>query len=111
MAALTKTQQIFRDVLASRTGLDRRFIGAWLLAEQNGAAAKGYENRRYYNYLNIARTDSGDRGGAHGSYWSDPRKAAQVSAQWMAGKGQLARDYGKPAAGIQKLPSTAGKGA
>lgn len=107
---LTRGQRIFRDELARHTGLDRRFIGAWLLAEQSGGAAKGYENRHYYNWLNIARTDSGDRGGSHGKYWSDPVTAARVTAQWMRGQGPLARDYGAPARGIQAILSTAGKG-
>lgn len=97
-------------MVAARTGLDRRFVGAWLLAEQNGSAAKSYDAKGYNNWLNIARTDSGDAGGAHGSYWSDPVRAAEVTAQWIKGKGKLAQDYGKPAAGITAILKTAGHG-
>lgn len=106
--ALTRGQRIFRDELSRQTGLNRRFIGAWLLAEQNGSAAKGYENRGYNNWLNIARTDSGDRGGSHGKYWADPVTAARITAQWMRGQGPLARDYGAPAPGIRRILSAKG---
>lgn len=113
MAALTKNQQIFRDEFASRTGLDRRFVGAWMLAEQSGSAAQNYDKRGYNNWLNIGNTDSlvASGGSFKSNVWADPRAAARASAQWMRGAGPVAKSYGRPAAGITRILSTAGKGA
>lgn len=113
MAALTKNQQRFRDAFAAETGLDRRFVGSWMLAEQSGSAAKNYDARGYNNWLNIGNTDSLVAGGGSfkSNVWADPQSAAKASADWMRGKGPVAKSYGRPAAGITKILSTAGKGA
>ncbi len=113
MAALTRNQQIFRDQFARETGLDRRFVGAWMLAEQNGSAAKNYDRRGYNNWLNIGNTDTlvASGGSFKSNVWGDPRSAAKASADWMRGRGPVSKSYGRPAAGITRILSTAGKGA
>lgn len=112
MAALTRKQQIFRDEFARLTGLNRRFVGAWLLAEQSSSAAQNYDRRNYNNWLNIGNTDSlvASGGSFKSSVWADPRRAAKASADWMRGRGPVAKSYGRPAAGITRILSTAGKG-
>lgn len=107
MSLLAPKQAQFASALASETGLNPRVISSWLLAEQSGSAAKFYEGKGYNNWLNIARTDSGDAGGAHSSVWKNPASAARATAEWLQGRGQIAHEYGKPAAGIQAILHTA----
>lgn len=107
--ALVKGQRIFAAHLAAKTGLDPRVIGAWLKSEQSGSAATGYEKRGYYDWLNIANTDSGPASGANSSAWRNPVSAANATAEWIKGRGQIAKEYGKPAAGITRILSAAGK--
>lgn len=106
---LTRGQQKFAGTFARETGLDPRVVGAWLKAEQSGSAAENYERRGYHNWLNIANTDSGPAGGAHSAEWRDPEKAGRASAEWIKGKGRIASEYGRPAAGIMGILHTAGK--
>jgi murein DD-endopeptidase MepM/ murein hydrolase activator NlpD len=106
---LVPGQRKFAAALAGYTGLDPRVIGAWLKSEQSGSAASNYERRGYYDWLNIANTDSGPASGAHSSAWRDPISAAKATAEWMRGQGQIAREYGKPAPGITAILRTAGK--
>lgn len=110
VALLAPKQQQFASAFAAQTGLNPRVVSSWLLAEQSGSAAKFYEGKGYNNWLNIARTDSGDAGGAHSGVWSNPASAAKASAEWIKGQGQIAHEYGKPAAGIMSILHTAGKG-
>src|ERR1700691_2695183 len=107
---LTPGQEKFAGTFARETGLNPRVVGAWLKAEQSGSAAKYYEDKGYNNYLNIAQTDSGPAGGAHSSVWSDPETAAKASAEWIKGRGQIAKEYGAPAPGIQGILHSAGQG-
>lgn len=106
---LVKGQRIFAAHLAAKTGLDPRVIGAWLKSEQSGSAAEGYEKRGYYDWLNIANTDSGPASGSNSSAWRNPVSAANATAEWIQGRGQIAKEYGKPAAGIRRILSTASK--
>lgn len=106
---LVKGQRVFAAHLSAQTGLDPRVVGAWLKSEQSGSAAAGYEKRGYYDWLNIANTDSGPASGANSSAWKNPVSAAKATAEWIRGQGQIAREYGKPAAGIQAILHTAGQ--
>src|SRR5438552_3764161 len=106
---LTRGQQVFAGTFARETGLDPRVVGAWLKAEQSGSAAESYDRRGYYNWLNIARTDSGDAGGAHSGVWRDPNTAAKASAEWIKGSGRIAHEYGSPAPGIRGILHSAGR--
>lgn len=82
-----------------------------MLAEQSGSAARNYEGKGYHNWLNIARTDTGDASGAHSGVWRNPESAARASAEWMRGRGQISREYGRPASGIMNILHAAGQGA
>lgn len=108
---LTRGQQIFAGVVARETGLDPRVVGAWAKSEQSGSAAEGYDARNYHNYLNIARTDSGDAAGSHASVWSNPESAGKATAEWIKGQGPITKQYGHAAPGIRAILGTAGKGA
>ena len=103
MSALTAGQAKFTSVFSRETGLNPQVVGAWLLAEQSGSAAKNYEGRGYNNWLNIANTDSGPAKGAHSNVWRNPESAAKASAEWIRGKGQIAQEYGKPASSITAI--------
>lgn len=107
--ALVKGQRVFAAHLAAETRLDPRVIGAWLKSEQSGSAARNYQGKRYFNWLNIARTDSGDAGGSHAGVWGNPVSAAKATAEWIRGEGPIARQYGKPAPGIRAILNAAGK--
>jgi hypothetical protein len=109
-AALVPGQAKFASTLSRETGLNPRVIGSWLLAEQSGSAAKYYEDKSYNDWLNIANTDSGPASGAHSSVWKNPETAAKATAEWLKGTGQIAKEYGAPAAGIRGILSTSGKG-
>lgn len=107
--SLTRGQEVFAGHFAQETGLDPHVVGAWLKAEQSGEAAKNYENKGYYNWLNIARTDSGDASGAHSGVWSNPQSAAKAAAEWIKGQGAIAHEYGKPAPGVMAILHAAGR--
>jgi hypothetical protein len=109
MEPLTPGQEKFAGVVARETGLDPRVIGAWVKSEQSGSAAEYYDNKNYHNYLNIANTDSGPASGAHSSVWSNPETAGKATAEWMRGRGRIAGEYGRPAAGIMAILKYAGK--
>lgn len=111
MALLGPAQRRFVGTLAHLTGLDPRVVGAWALAEESGSAARNYEGRSYHNFLNIARTDSGDAHGAHSNVWANPESAAQATAEWLQGRGQIAKEYGKPAGGIMRILGAKGPAA
>jgi murein DD-endopeptidase MepM/ murein hydrolase activator NlpD len=108
VSLLGPKQAQFVSTLAAETGLNPRVIGSWAVAEQSGSAARNYEGKRYFNFLNIARTDSGDAGGAHSGVWADPVTAAKATAEWLKGQGRIAHEYGKPAGGIMAILRTAG---
>jgi hypothetical protein len=108
---LTSGQEKFAGTFARETGLDPRVVGAWLKAEQSGSAAKYYEDKGYNNWLNIANTDSGPASGAHSSVWTNPETAAKASAEWIKGRGQIAKEYGAPAAGVRGILHSAGQDA
>src|SRR4051794_30600896 len=105
---LTRGQRIFAEHFGGETGLDPHVVGAWLKAEQSGSAAHNYENEGYYNWLNIARTDGGDAGGAHSHVWSSPESAAKATAAWIKGEGPIAHEYGRPAPGVMGILRSAG---
>lgn len=109
--ALTRGQRVFAGEFAKETGLDPHVVGAWLKAEQSGGAAKGYEDKGYYNWLNIARTDSGDASGAHSDVWAHPQSAAKATAEWIKGQGRIASEYGHPAPGVAAILHHAGRSA
>lgn len=106
---LVRGQRVFAAHVAAQTGLDPRVVGAWLKSEQSGSAAQAYEKRGYNDWLNIANTDSGPASGANSSAWKNPVTAAKATAEWIRGQGQIAKEYGKPAAGISAILKTAGK--
>lgn len=101
-APLTHGQRVFRDELSKRTGLDRRVIGAWMLAEESGGAAQTRERASNHNWLNIGYFDSGPGGLTKGKEFSNPRSAAAASADFLKGK-----RYG-PSSGIRHIIKTAG---
>lgn len=107
--SLTGGQAKFASVFSRETGLNPQVVGAWLLAEQSGSAARGYESRGYNNWLNIANTDSGPKGGANSNVWKNPETAGKASAEWMRGQGQIAREYGKPASSITAILGSHGE--
>jgi murein DD-endopeptidase MepM/ murein hydrolase activator NlpD len=107
--SLTAGQAKFSSVFSRETGLNPQVVGAWLLAEQSGSAAKYYEGKGYNNWLNIANTDSGPKGGAGSTVWRNPETAAKASAEWMRGQGQIAREYGKPASSITAILGSHGQ--
>lgn len=106
---LTPGQEKFAGVVARETGLDPRVVGAWVKSEQSGSAAEYYDNKNYHNYLNIANTDSGQKGGSHSSVWSNPETAGKATAEWMRGRGRIAGEYGAPAQGVREILKYAGK--
>lgn len=109
MSGLTAGQAKFTSVFSRETGLNPQVVGAWLLAEQSGAAAKNYEGKGYNNWLNIANTDSGQKGGSHSNVWKNPESAAKASAEWIRGRGQIAQEYGKPASSITAILGSHGE--
>ena len=70
----TEGQRKYVPELAKLTGLDPRFVGAWVLQEANGEAAQsGWDGKGYYNYLNV------------GPWHEDPAFSDPVSAaKWTA---------------------------
>lgn len=107
--ALVPGQRKFASALSAYTGLDPRVVGAWVKSEQSGSAAQNYQRKRYFNWLNIARTDSGDASGSHSSVWSNPESAARATAEWIKGRGKIASAYGRPAPGIRAILNSAGR--
>lgn len=73
-------QKTFGNTLAADTGLDPKFVQAWLLHEQPaGSPATPGSN----NWLNVGYTDSGPTS----TYWQiasmNATDAAHATAQWM----------------------------
>lgn len=83
---LTRTQREFRDRLVARTGLDPKVVGAWMLAEESGGAARGYERKGYFNYLNVGAFDSGFGSIYHDPIWRNPNRAADATADFLRGR-------------------------
>jgi hypothetical protein len=104
---LTAGQQQFASRLAQRTGLDPKVIGAWLLAEESGGAAKSRQAANNNNWLNIGYTDSGTYG-ASDSIWANPVTAADATAGWLQGQDTIP-GYGRASAGIKAVLQTAGQ--
>jgi hypothetical protein len=98
----TNGQKKFIRSLSARTGLNQRVVAAWVFSEMNGGAARGYEKRGYYNWLNIGHTDSGNLGLTRDRTWRSPESAAQATADFLRGK-----RFG-PGAGIRKIIRYAG---
>jgi hypothetical protein len=101
--ALTQGQKQFRDLLAARTGLDRSVIGAWMLAEESGGAAQARERQGNQNWLNIGYFDSGPGAITKSKVFSDPRSAAEATAQFLKGE-----KFGA-SPGIRKILSARGQ--
>ena len=99
----TNGQKRFIKSLSARTGLNQRVIAAWVYSEMNGGAARGYERRGYYNWLNIGHTDSGNLSLTGDKTWRTPESAAAATADFLRG-----RRYG-PGPGIKKIIGYAGK--
>lgn len=101
--SFTNGQKRFIKSLSARTGLNQRVVAAWVFSEMNGGAARGYERRGYYNWLNIGHTDSGNLGLTGDRTWRSPESAAKATADFLRG-----RKYG-PGPGIRKIINYAGK--
>lgn len=84
--AFTAGQRRFIDSLARHTGLDRRVIGAWVLSEESGSAARSREAQRNNNWLNIGYFDSGPGGMTRDRVWRSPERAARATAQFLRGE-------------------------
>lgn len=91
---LTPGQQKFGKTLAKKTGLSPRVVGAWMLAEDSGAAAQGYEDRSYHNWLNIGPFAEDPR-------FNAPKTAAKATAAFIKGK-----DSAPLGGGGGNIPST-----
>ena len=100
--SFTNGQKRFIKSLSARTGLNQRVVAAWVFSEMNGGAARGYEKRGYYNWLNIGHTDSGNLGLTGDKTWRSPESAAKATADFLRG-----RRYG-PGPGIKKIIRYAG---
>lgn len=101
--SFTNGQKRFIKSLSARTGLNQRVVAAWVFSEMNGGAARGYEKRGYYNWLNIGHTDSGNLGLTGDRTWRNPESAAGATADFLRGK-----RFG-PGPGIKKIIRYAGK--
>lgn len=101
--SFTGGQKRFIRSLAARTGLNQRVIAAWVFSEMNGGAARGYEKKGYYNWLNIGHTDSGNLGLTGSKVWRNPERAAGATADFLRGK-----RFG-PGPGIKKIIKYAGR--
>lgn len=101
--SFTNGQKRFIKSLSARTGLNQRVVAAWVFSEMNGGAARGYEKRGYYNWLNIGHTDSGNLGLTGDRTWRSPESAAKATSDFLRG-----RKYG-PGPGIRKIINYAGK--
>lgn len=106
MAILSRNQQMFAAELARRTGLDKRLVGAWIIAEEPAGASAPVGHTGDQNWLNIGNTDSKWFGGA--SAWKDPIGAARASAAWLQGR-QAVPGFGRAAPGIVAFSRTAGQ--
>jgi hypothetical protein len=105
--ALTSGQQAFGARLAADTGLNPGVITAWLLAEESSNYAAGRQAEGNNDWLNIGYTGSATYGAGDG-IWSSPVTAADATAGWMKG-GDTIPGYGRAAAGIRAIVSTAGE--
>jgi hypothetical protein len=101
--SFTNGQKRFIKSLSARTGLNQRVVAAWVFSEMNGGAARGYEKRGYYNWLNIGHTDSGNLSLTGDRTWRSPENAAKATADFLRG-----RRFG-PGPGIKKIINYAGK--
>jgi hypothetical protein len=104
---LTTGQREFASILAERTGLDPKVIGAWLLAEESGGASQARQAANNNDWLNIGYTDGGTYGSAD-SIWSSPVTAAEATAGWLKGQDTIP-GYGTASSGIQAILNTAGQ--
>jgi hypothetical protein len=105
MSRFTDGQLKFINKLAAETRLDRRVVGAWVLAEENGSAAQVRERQKNFNWLNIGYFDSGAGKLTKDKTWASPEAAAEATADFLKG-----RRFGA-SSGIQKILSSAGQGA
>lgn len=103
---LLPEQEVFARRFAQRTGLDLNVVRAWLLSEQSGSAARYYQGRGFYDWLNIGITDSGPMGAGY-SAWRDPTTAADASAAWLQGR-QAIPGFGSASAGVRGIAAAAG---
>ena len=104
---LTAGQQAFVSEFAKKTGLDTNVVGAWVLNEESGSAARNREAHGNMNWLNIGYTDTAQRGTKNDFWYNDPIKAADVSAAWMKGEFNVP-GFGKSSHGIREIAATAG---
>lgn len=100
---LTPGQKTFAKTVAKETGLNPRVIGAQVLAEESGGAAKSREAEGNHNWLNIGMTDSGPLGLTQNAAWSSPQSAGKATAEFLKG-----RKYGA-SPGIQAILGARGK--
>ena len=101
--SFTNGQKRFIKSLSARTGLNQRVVAAWVFSEMNGGAARSYEKRGYYNWLNIGHTDSGNLGLTGDKTWRNPESAARATSDFLRG-----RRFG-PGPGIKKIIRYAGQ--
>lgn len=99
---LTPGQEKFAAVLASRTGMDRNAIRAWVLAEMSSSYAQGREREGNHNWLNVGYFDSGAADWAKKQF-KNPVQAANLTYDFLKGK-----RFGA-AQGIRDILKSAGK--
>jgi hypothetical protein len=101
---LNANQTAFAAELSAKTGLDPKVVAGWVLSEEPASSKQAPNGAN--NWLNIGATDSGYYGAGNPA-WSDPKAAADFTAQWMAGT--AAPGFGTASSGIQSILKTAGK--
>lgn len=102
-AILQPNQELFAKTLSGLTGLNLDVIRGWTLAEESSNAAARRQAQGNNNWLNIGYFDSGAASWAKGGGpFSNPRSAAQATAQFLKGQ----RWGASP--GIRQILSTAG---
>ena len=78
-AVMTRGQHAFAHQLAASTHLDGAVVKAWLLAEENGSAARKREALHNHNWLNWGYFDSAKTPSK--AIWRNPVSAAKTTAK------------------------------
>lgn len=99
----------FAEELAKDTGLDPRFVGAWVQSEGGGFSAGGEAGKN--NWLGVGYPGEPTAFGRSQYFAGSGRAAGRATADWIKGKiGHEGYGYGA-APGVQAiLPRAAGKG-
>jgi hypothetical protein len=108
-SGLSPQEQQFVAYMAADTGLDPQVLAAWVRNEEGSRTSPlGHADN---NWLNVGWTNSGPVSGTGLAAWATPKSAAQLTAQWMAGTGAMAKAWGPATSGIRGILGTAGQGA